>query len=190
MFTFWKSPYAGGFIEWFNSFDILYIDRTIDYADLIALTVLPGAWIYSEKCESIRLPVFSQKYALAAIALISVFAFTATSQAKPEYRYLEYQENYEIRKTPLEVLKRLQEYETDYFNESRGQTKNVTTVSVMFREKFCDDKPSAGFEVSGGNGISAVRLTSISYNCQTMNLENQEKLKRIFEAEVIEFLKN
>lgn len=189
-FSFWKSPLASGFIDWWNSIGIFTIARTVDYTDLSAFVVLPAAWIYGENCRAFRVPVFSQNYALTVIALVSVFAFTATSQPEPNSHYLEYQENYTVEKSSLEVLKKLQEYETDYFYESRGQNKNLTSMSIKFRSKFCDDKPSAGFEISGQGNRSTIKLTSVNYTCQTVNLENQEKLKRIFEAEVVDFLKN
>lgn len=57
----------------------------------------------------------------------------------------------------------------------------------MLREKFCDDKPNAGFEVSAWDNRAVIKLTSISYNCEAISLDDQQKLQRIFEAEVVVF---
>lgn len=42
-FIFWKLPVSGSFIEFYNQFALIPITRTIDYSDLLALSMLPVA---------------------------------------------------------------------------------------------------------------------------------------------------
>lgn len=199
-FTFWKSPFSSGFIDAWNSIGLFGIGRTIDFTDLIAFSILPFAWIYSERYEPLRLPKFSQNLALTAIALVSVFAFTATSPPRENYRSEEFGETYKIEKPSIEILKKLQEYESDEFYESKNRNQNRISVGLNLKEKVCDYTPYANFEISKDGNFSQIKLTNISYECRAKLpdnsenkkklLENRNKLKAIFEKEVLEFLKN
>lgn len=188
-FTFWKSPFSSGFIDAWNSIGLFGIGRTIDFTDLIAFSVLPLAWIYSEKSEPILLPKFSQNFALTAIALISVFAFTATSPAKPT-EMEEYNETYKIEKSSVEILKKLQEFETDEFYETRRGNNRGVSFTLSLREKVCDGKPNASFEVSRDGNNSQIKLQYINYECKEKLPDQRDKLKVMFENEVLGFLKS
>ncbi len=196
-FTFWKSPFAGGFIDWWNSTGFFGIGRTVDYSDLIAFLILPPAWIYGEIYEPIRLPKFSRNFALTAIALVSVFAFTATSPPRENYYFEEFNETYKIEKTPVEILKKLQDFETDEFYEQKNQNQNEITVGLKLKEKFCENTPYASFHLSKDANGSQIKLNSINYECKEKSSENtnknpldREKLKAAFENEVLVFLRN
>lgn len=190
-FAFWKSPFSSGFIHVWNSIRLFEIARTIDYTDLTAFSILPLAWIYIENHAPLRLPRVSQNFALITIAFVSLFAFTATSQPKPDsYRSAEYSEIYRIEKSPIEILKKLQEYETDEFSESKGINRGSITVGLNFKENFCDNKPYAIFEILDGKNPVQIKLTNISYECKEISPEHKDKLKIIFEKEVLDFLKN
>jgi TPR repeat len=76
-FVLWKSPLSDIVIETWNATMPFRIARVVDYWDLVALSVLPFSMLYLRR-----------EWATAAhgaaptvgVALISVFAFTATSQ--------------------------------------------------------------------------------------------------------------
>ncbi|MDQ2746502.1 MAG: hypothetical protein M3T96_04495 [Acidobacteriota bacterium] len=202
-FAFWKSPFSSGFIDSWNSIGFFGIGRTVDYTDLIAFSILPPAWIYSEKYEPFRLPKSSQSFALTAIALVSVFAFTATSPPRENYYNEEFNTTYKIEKSPVELLKKLQDYETEEFYESRNRNQNLISVGLELNEKVCDAMPHASFEISKDGTGSQISLQNISYQCREkisdnsdnsadkkILLANREKLKTIFEKEVLGFLKN
>ena len=74
-FVIWKSPLSMPFIEFWNN-NFYKIDRVIDYSDLIALTILPFAYYYSEN-KQIRI---RRDFQTAVICVVSLFAFCATSK--------------------------------------------------------------------------------------------------------------
>jgi hypothetical protein len=45
IFIVWKSPYAQGLIDWYNSFAPIKVMRVIDYTDHIALIMLPVSYM-------------------------------------------------------------------------------------------------------------------------------------------------
>ena len=75
-FIWWKSPLSQEVIDLWNSFGILQYSRTIDYWDLIAISVLPLSYIYAIKNENKRTGFNS--LALSSM-VVSCFTFFATS---------------------------------------------------------------------------------------------------------------
>lgn len=90
LFVAWKTPISSSFILVWNQFSPLRIGRTVDYWDLVALTVLPLAlFIVHRSLKTIKIsPVWS--------LMISAFAFGATS----------YEEEFDFKKNyPFEMSK-------------------------------------------------------------------------------------
>lgn len=81
IFIFWKLPVSQAFIDFCNGFGIgLY--RTIDYSDLVALLVLPFSYYYFNSI--ILKSINQQKPIVTFVAVISVFAFCATTLPRRE----------------------------------------------------------------------------------------------------------
>ncbi len=74
LFIFWKSSLSDDIINNWNMLGILPVSRVVDYTDLLALVVLPLAYIYESK-ESIR----TLKLSPVMITPLAIFAFCATS---------------------------------------------------------------------------------------------------------------
>jgi hypothetical protein len=75
VFIFWKSPYSQLSIDYWNSLNILVVERVVDYTDLLALTILPVA-----KIHFTNLSGYHPKRILAIpIAYLSLFAILGTS---------------------------------------------------------------------------------------------------------------
>jgi hypothetical protein len=75
IFTFWKSPYSQGLIEFANSYLPFQVGRVIDYTDLLALSMVWWASKYAptfKKLEMRQISVFG-------IAGLSLVAFTGTT---------------------------------------------------------------------------------------------------------------
>lgn len=85
-FAFWKSPAAESVIQGWNATMPFRIGRVVDYGDLLALITLPLSMLYLRR----EWPtVGPRKGGTVAVAAISLFAFTATSQLPLERgRYL------------------------------------------------------------------------------------------------------
>lgn len=79
-FVLWKSPLIDPLLTWWNHTGWWPLARVIDYTDWLALGVLPLACLYLR----IRLRIAPRRAALpglrSAIAVLSVFAFAATSR--------------------------------------------------------------------------------------------------------------
>lgn len=73
-FIWWKSPWSQPVIDGWNALPFYTIQRVVDYTDLLALVMVPLAYLYSKQSFSVpRLnPVFP--------FVISMFAFAATSK--------------------------------------------------------------------------------------------------------------
>ena len=188
-FVFWKSSYSQGFIHFWNNLGIFGIGRTVDYSDLIALTVLLPAWIYSGKSEFIKLPEFFRKFALTAVTVISVFAFTATSPPGKMNQTEEYDQVYKFQDSSLEVSKKFQEFKTLDFSQTKSGDNGITYFNVELHEKVCDGYPRANFTVLEGDKAE-IKLNHILYPCDDKLPDQNEKLRQMFESEVINFLKD
>lgn len=78
LFTAWKSPLSQLVIDVWNAVFALQIDRVVDYSDLAALVVLP----FAASSAAAARRAASPRIATLLLALVSFFAFTATSVAR------------------------------------------------------------------------------------------------------------
>ena len=76
-FAFWKSPFASGMIQAWNSASGFAIGRTVDLTDLAALAVLPFASFFYRTAEPSNI---RRSWSCTLRCLVSLFAFTATSR--------------------------------------------------------------------------------------------------------------
>ena len=89
LFVYWKSSWSQPLIDILAN-SIFPITRTIDYTDLWTLAILPVSYQYFNTKNSIQLRHIST----SAIAIISFFAFCATSKPKDRTQLLSIQRNY------------------------------------------------------------------------------------------------
>jgi hypothetical protein len=99
LFIFWKSAYSQPLIDAWNSLPLFMIERTVDYSDLLALLVLPLSYVYSRATFDFQLPL----RALYMIAMISLFAFTATQFSNR----IDYNKEYLFQASKRELLDRM-----------------------------------------------------------------------------------
>ena len=83
LFIFWKSAHSQPLIDAWNSLSLLNISRVIDYTDLFALLILPISYYYDQFAILIR----ANRLVYSLLISISLFAFIATSYARPEHFY-------------------------------------------------------------------------------------------------------
>jgi hypothetical protein len=94
-FVAWKSPLSEPLIREWNAFGPYAIDRVVDWSDLVALAVLPFAWLIAK-----RAPRRWRWQPVLAVA--SLFAFAATSRDPNSFRVPWYDDLHQIQ-TPSDV---------------------------------------------------------------------------------------
>lgn len=83
VFLWWKSPFADGFIDWYNQFAPVRIARVVDYTDLLVLILLPLPRFVIQKVDRGH-PLAVTRVHPALVLVPSLLAFMATS---PPYYY-------------------------------------------------------------------------------------------------------
>lgn len=114
MFVYWKSIYSQPLINLFST--IFYsIDRTVDISDLLALLILPVAYIVNEK-KNISLPINP-----IPIALLTIFSFCATSLPVPTQTF----------DRPEYILFRSVDFEIADKGSNEFRTYNLDSMTVV-----------------------------------------------------------
>lgn len=85
-FVFWKTPYAQGGIDFFNSLGGWQLSRVVDYTDFIAFVVLPLSYYFLKNWQRADwLFPLSKPLAYALLLPLALFAFIATSDDSDLY---------------------------------------------------------------------------------------------------------
>lgn len=173
-FTFWKSSYSQGLIETWNAFSIIPIGRTVDYTDLLSLAVLPLSALYARRAVFNVQP----RSGVYACALISIFAFTATSYSKKTA----YNNEYQFQNSKAEMLERISRLPREDVHPSYWESNNE-----IFEISFdsCNDR--ANIMIHEKNNQSIITLKEIHFRCPTGG--DKEKMLEYFETEFIAKLK-
>ena len=187
LFIYWKSPLSQILIDNWNTLGLLSLKRTIDYTDLIALVILPIAYVLENKKESLKMIKISPIIPLT----ISAFAFMATSKGgpQPEVDYFEY---YHVHESNQTIIQRL---------EDAGQGKCLESENKNLPPfKFCrlyiknDSITFIDIDIyETKNGQTTIELNTINYDEDIFNQNDgknldstkKELLKNIFEREVL-----
>lgn len=82
IFAWWKSPLSQPLIECWNEEMFYSIGRVVDYSDLMALIVLPLAWIFCKKDID---NVTKFRVSPAVMTGVSFFVFCSTSAIEPPF---------------------------------------------------------------------------------------------------------
>ncbi len=183
-FTFWKTTYSQPIVDSWNALGIVQISRTIDLSDLIALSILPGAYYYSNR-KSLISP--APKWALTSIGLISVFAFTATSFRT---KYEDYGKTYDFAGSKTELFKKIDDLHLTYFDYPlREEQKESGKLELTIPSSMCFDSIDADLEVKETGNKTIVSITRLQHHCPEHD-GDREKLLAEFEKEFIERLRN
>ncbi len=95
LFAIWKSPTSQWAIDAINSNISVSIGRVVDCSDLLALAVIPLAWVCTARCLDFETPRFGKRVIAAPIVVVAFLGVTGTSVLMP-------QGNYSIRNTDLD----------------------------------------------------------------------------------------
>lgn len=114
LFIFWKLPVSDGFIQAYNRFAIVPVVRTIDYTDLLALTVLPVSHFLIKDIDKFAIFHSCRQTATALFVLVPAsFIFMATSPPISYYMKpggdIHIGKYYKMKKSKEQILDNLKE---------------------------------------------------------------------------------
>lgn len=211
-FLFWKSPFSQSTIELWNSFKIIIIGRKNDYSDLLALLVLPLSYFHFTNQIQGRDLIssgFVRQFSTVSVAVISVFAFTATSLESDRNVTLEGEYTTSLSKVQIEeVLRRNKKIqnlkvvsERDFYpkNTDADIDPNGYYVDFDLNERSCDSTFTRfSFHIQEHEGFTKVKALNASFTCEEKDMSPdvnralatyQKTLSSIFENEVIKKLR-
>jgi hypothetical protein len=166
-FAIWKSPLVQPWIDAWNSFAPMNIGRVVDASDLLALVMLPVAWLYTSRASQES----SRRWRVPVIALAS-FAFLATSRAATV-------EQYDL---PWTYAGSVQEFDTAARAMGvRGQPGGSHYYVDLPTDSSC---VVAFFEVTAVDPQAVVRLTEIRNRCG-VKPDERNRLLDLFETQVV-----
>ena len=171
LFVFWKSSYSQFLIEGWNHIAFFGVNRTVDYSDLSALLILPLAYFY---CKTFAGVCVSRRF-IYAIAVVSVFAFTATqySQKTP------FNDQYQFTSSRKELLERISRLPKEGVSDSfwKGNSFEITFDS-------CNGRANVSLEERENQTV--ITLKQMEYRCPSK--ANPQTMRAYFEKEFIDKL--
>lgn len=183
LFTFWKSPYNQTFIDSWNNLGLLNVYRTVDYSDLIALTVLPIAYFLDTNIEKARNFKLNPVYPV----IVSTFAFMATS-----YRTdVNINKNYHFAFPKDTLINRLNKIDSlNYGYGVKFTNNNPDTVDFSMPSTFCFTNFEVKIAVSElKTNTTILTLISAEHKCPE-GKKDKEELTKEFETKIIDRIKN
>jgi hypothetical protein len=137
-----------------------------------------------------------RRLAVYVVAMISVFAFTATSYKDDQT--ISYDKEYEFNVSREELIREL--YNTDLTHVSYLRLQEMPALypssedrdlyTGHLRKQICKSTGMAYMRVySRGDGKSALKLSFILYSCDTKAPEHEREFLADFEQEVVDKLR-
>lgn len=174
-FAYWKSIYSQNLINSWNNSGLFTIYRTVDYTDLLALTVLPLAYhmeTVKDKIRTIQITPFIP-------LIICIFAFVATSRPKSNTSFEDNTAIYHIKHYSRER----------FMSELKSIGLNVT--SSKYNDTKYDDEHTEIINLNDSIGNLVLIVGDFNKATQTVevslsNWEYKNKPNQIFEEEELE----
>jgi len=182
-FIAWKSAYSQLLIDAWNRLSLLPVSRVADPTDLLALSVLPISYFYSD-CERQRT---STRLATYVIAMMALFTFTATS-----YRTkLDYDNNFYFPDSKTQLTRKvyhLGHLDPKYHVSCSSSASDHNIIEARIPADFCFKQVEATFKISEDQEKSLVGLQRMEHECPE-GRNDKQKLLDIFEGQIITKLK-
>lgn len=203
LFVFWKSPFSQGLIHIWNSLGLFGIGRTIDYSDLLSLSMLSFSYFYSKTIEQKMFSVdFTKRIYTSFVILLSIFAFTATSYK--EDRNVNFDKSYTFKGSKEQLIANLKNLpitsklqfrsETEILGNTMPQNKidaEQFWLDFTIKRKFCGSN-ELDVRIFVKEVKEATNLDSgyVRFWCQQEPTEETKKqILQLFENEIAEKLK-
>jgi hypothetical protein len=187
LFIFWKSVSSQFMIDAWNGLHLFQISRAVDASDLLALLVLPLSYAYGQS----RPADTSNSKAPYLLALVAVFAFTATSR---EHSVIQYGKEYRFHVSRAQLFERINRLQLVGFEVGHPPTccpkEPVMDTYPIFLRAFCTSGFGALADIKiteSGRDTTIMTLRNIDYDCP-QGANDKEELLKVFEKEVIDKL--
>lgn len=172
LFLFWKSVYAQFLIDGWNSLPFFGIQRTVDYSDLWALLILPFSYRYSNTSPGVQV----RSRLIYAIAIVSMFAFTATQFSHK----VSYSNQYQFQNSRKELLERISHLPK---NDVMDSFWNADALEI----RFDSCARMATVTLQERENQTVITLKEIDYQCPSK--PRQDEIRQYFEKEFIDKLR-
>ncbi|HET6978998.1 MAG TPA: hypothetical protein VFI24_21880 [Pyrinomonadaceae bacterium] len=172
LFVFWKSVYSQFLIEEWNSLPFFGVQRTVDYSDLSALLILPLSYWYSKTSFGVHVP----HRLIYLIAVVSMFAFTATQFSHKE----SFNNQYQFQSSKKELLERMSRLPTD---EVSKHFWNGNAFNIGFDS--CNGRATVTVQEQGNQTV--ITLQKMDFRCPSA--PRPDAMRQYFEKEFIDKLR-
>lgn len=177
LFVLWKSSWSQPFIDSWNSYGVLPIDRVVDLSDLTALSILPLAYFIESRSNELR----EIKLSPVIPFLVSAFAFAATSYSTNE----KLNETYEINMRKDLILDELKALDSASIVNSNSISD---TINLSIENELCHDRINVTLTIAEINdSTSSITLLDATHPCPKKEVEKKDIIKA-FENKTIKKL--
>tara|TARA_B100000508_G_scaffold55003_3_gene42649 strand:+ start:15411 stop:16154 length:744 start_codon:yes stop_codon:yes gene_type:complete len=177
IFILWKSPLSQSFIDGFNSMNFFAIDRVVDFTDLLALSILPLAFLVAHRTPGLRKLRLSPSIPIVAAA----FAFGATSYSTNE----ELNKSYTVNTPKDSLLNRLNRLDSVSILKNNA----LDTIDVSIQNELCHDNINVKLTVSEINeSTTAITILNATHPCPRKEVKEKDILES-FENRIVNNLK-
>lgn len=173
IFILWKSSLSDSFISNFNSLPFFAIDRVVDFTDLMALFVLPLAYLVANRSEELKTLYLSPSIPI----VVAAFAFGATSYSTNE----EFNKSYTVKAPKDSIINRLNRL--DSVNILRNNASD--TIDLSIQNELCHDNINVKLTVvEFDDSTSVVTLLNATHPCPRKEVKEEDLLES-FERRII-----
>lgn len=193
LFILWKLPVTDNIINFWNHFIIFKISRTIDYSDLLALTVLPFTHkiLIQLNIQEFQNSIKSKfhKPVINLLILFSCIVFCSTSVEEPSYPKgdIYIGENIKVAKTKNQILELLrqngQQITTDsiwyfkYYGKKVGRVYYQIDTLIPLQQYRRDTLLKINFDIYEKKKGCNITLINLSVK-ENWELQNWKELKK------------
>lgn len=174
-FILWKLPFSDPWIDAWNAVSPLQVGRVVDPSDLIALAILPISYGFAVNSRRVA----ARPLATLAIAVVSLFAFAATSRSIS----VSFDQRFIFEGSDIALKTRLRDEGIEIYERKGFFSRNSWTLSIP--AEYCSSDVSATVSIRRKDPRTEVRLREMNHRCPPRPGDEAELLG-IFRSKVVE----
>ena len=200
LFIFWKLPISEPFITFYNRVAIIAITRTVDYSDLIALSILPLANYFIKRIDQYKIGSITPAFLTYIVAIPAAVVFMATSPPRSYYMKQRGEiyigKSYRLKISREEALARLKaegfsiQPDTSQHETSRGATYFLMKNVVLDGGKDTIETIQFGFLGKGKETLLLINTVQLKNKNSIPNWSLLKKYyRRLIRSEIVQEIK-